>query len=195
MKKLLVIVCCWSAAGALHHPGGGRRQQKRAALTMRDSSSVTWLAKGDRVRVVVPMVVKGFELLGKEGTCIDVWEKCEEDPHCCCAELAEESAAVTVKFSPELNNMTYYFAEDELERVKGHIASSLAVGLASTPGIAAASEGLSKTNDDKLVAVALVLPLLSYKVAASVNNQRLLPVLDFAILAAVLSAFSFLVAR
>eukprot|EP00630_Chrysocystis_fragilis_P000831 CAMPEP_0197401346 /NCGR_PEP_ID=MMETSP1165-20131217/18351_1 /TAXON_ID=284809 /ORGANISM="Chrysocystis fragilis, Strain CCMP3189" /LENGTH=66 /DNA_ID=CAMNT_0042927457 /DNA_START=289 /DNA_END=489 /DNA_ORIENTATION=+ len=60
-------------------------------------------------------MVRGVELRGETGVCTDVWEKCEVDPHCCCAELADEAAAVTVHFAGP--NITYYFAEDELQRV------------------------------------------------------------------------------
>lgn len=162
---------------------------------MRDASSVTWFREGDRVRVVVPIVVNGVDLEGAEGVCIDAWEKCEVDPHCCCAELAEESVAVTVRFP---DNITYYFAEDELEQVRSTTPSAGAVAAAAMAGATSTAASAADYGDvvllhpvsieDKMIAVALVLPLISYQLAARANGQSLLPVLDFAILAAVLSA-------
>ena len=76
------------------------RMTRRRTITMRDSSSVTWFKAGDRVRVSGSVMSRGQDLRGRTGTVADAWEKCEEDPHCCCAELAEEAAAVTVDLDP-----------------------------------------------------------------------------------------------
>ena len=76
------------------------RMTRRRTILMRDSSSVTWFKAGDRVRVSESVMSRGQDLRGRTGTVADAWEKCEEDPHCCCAELAEEAAAVTVDLDP-----------------------------------------------------------------------------------------------
>lgn len=148
---------------------------------MRDSSSVTWLRVGDRVRVNEAIVAKGLPLKGRVGVVSDAWEKCEVDPHCCCAELAEEDAAVTVDFG----NFTYYFAEHELDKLPPIVAA------VATPAQAAMAmqPHLSLPHVD--VAFALVFPLIAYKAAALVFRQRLQPTLDFTILAAVLAAISY----
>lgn len=54
---------------------------------MRDASMVTDVAVGDRVRVKPGVMLDGKDWGGLEGTVAYVWEKCEVDPHCCCAEL------------------------------------------------------------------------------------------------------------
>ena len=89
------------------------RMTRRRTVLMRDSSSVTWFKAGDRVRVAESVMSRGQDLRGRTGTVADAWEKCEEDPHCCCAELAEEAAAVTVDLDPP-DARQYYFAENEL---------------------------------------------------------------------------------
>ena len=44
-----------------------------------------------------------------EGVVTDVWEKCEVDPHCCCAELAFD-APITVMFNVTLSSYNEYGA-------------------------------------------------------------------------------------
>lgn len=158
-------------------------------LAMRDSSSVTWFQVGDRVRVNQGIVAKGMSLKGRVGVVSDAWEKCEVDPHCCCAELAEEDAAVTVSFG----NFTYYFAEHELDKLPPAVAA-VATAAPAQAALSVRDDLLYPPHlhaDDRLVAFALVFPLLAYKVAALVFRQRLQPSLDFAILAAVLAAVSY----
>ena len=92
------------------------RMTRRRTILMRDSSSVTWFKAGDRVRVSESVMSRGQDLRGRTGTVADAWEKCEEDPHCCCAELAEEAAAVTVDLDPP-DARQYYFAENELAKL------------------------------------------------------------------------------
>lgn len=186
--------------------GVRRLNPKQTRIFMRDSSSVTWFRDGDRVRVAASIVVNGVELKGQEGVCVDVWEKCEVDPHCCCAELAEEMVAVTVRFARL--NITYYFAEDELQNVppaNRTNSGGSAVAAAVSTLVGAASGAIAAPQDftanellyrapikDNFIALALVFPLIVYKAVSAVNGQRLLPTLDFAIAAAVLSACIYL---
>ena len=95
----------------------------RQRIVMRDSSSVTWFKAGDRVRVSESVMSRGQDLRGRTGTVADAWEKCEEDPHCCCAELAEEAAAVTVDLDPP-DARQYYFAENELAKLPVRAAAA-----------------------------------------------------------------------
>jgi hypothetical protein len=61
---------------------------------MRDGSTAsTYYSLGDRVKVLIdvwhqPVGKQRYTSKGLEGVIIDVWDKCEVDPHCCCAELA-----------------------------------------------------------------------------------------------------------
>ena len=189
---------------------------------MRDSSSVTWFKAGDRVRVTESVVARGEDLLGRTGTVTDTWTKCEEDPHCCCAELAEETAAVHVRFSSgDGPSFEYYFAESELAREKTPApassassaparekassassaparardrrpAAAAAAAVASAAAAAAASaaelEPLLAAEPRRDVAVALVAPLLAYKVAAVANGQKLMASLDATIALAAFAA-------
>lgn len=182
--------------------GVRRLNPKETGIFMRDSSSVTWFRDGDRVRVAASIAVNGIDLKGQEGVCVDVWEKCEVDPHCCCAELAEEMVAVTVHFAHL--NITYYFAEDELQRAPSAnrtnsggstVAAAVSTLVAAASGAIAAPPDLTANEllyrapiEDNFVAFALVFPLILYKAVSAVNGQRLLPTLDFAIAAAVVSA-------
>ena len=88
---------------------------------MKDASAVTYFRNGDEVQVVCDEVTrKGSKLGGLRGRCVDVWEKCEVDPTCCCAEQVEEAHAVTVEFQPFLlgEGYRYWFDEDELRKVR-----------------------------------------------------------------------------
>ena len=63
-----------------------------------------------------------FSSLGKVGTVTGVWEKCEVDPHCCCAELAFE-APIEVRFDdhdydPSKSSWTAFYAVDEIENCR-----------------------------------------------------------------------------
>ena len=102
------------------------RITRRRTVFMRDSSSVTWFKAGDRVRVAESVMSRGKDLRGRTGTVADAWEKCEEDPHCCCAELAEEAAAVTVDLDPP-DARQYYFAENELAKLPVRAAAECAI--------------------------------------------------------------------
>ena len=214
--RAIAALLCARLSSSLLLRGGTRR----VALSMRDSSSVTWFKAGDRVRVTESVVARGEDLLGRTGTVTDTWTKCEEDPHCCCAELAEETAAVHVRFSSgDGASFEYYFAESELAREKTPAPASsassaparekassassaparesdrrpaAAAAVASAAIAAAASaaelEPLLAAEPRRDVAVALVAPLLAYKVAAVANGQKLMASLDATIALAAFAA-------
>ena len=152
------------------------RMTRRRTILMRDSSSVTWFKAGDRVRVAESVMSRGQDLRGRTGTVADAWEKCEEDPHCCCAELAEEAAAVTVDLDPP-DARQYYFAENELAKLPARAAAA-ATAAAAAAAQAAEIEPLLATEPRRDVALALVFPLVAYKVAAVANGNKLMPSLD-----------------
>ena len=157
---------------------------------MRDTSS-TYLNEGDRVRVTAPVMARGENLLGCTGTVTSAWSKCEEDPHCCCAELAEEGVALTVAVDATRGRFEYYFAEDELTRVASAttpasvVAAVAAATCAEAAGAASDVEPLLAAAPRRDLALALVFPLVAYKVAAVARDQRLMPTLDVAIACAV----------
>ena len=158
------------------------RMTRRRTVFMRDSSSVTWFKAGDRVRVSESVMSRGQDLRGRTGTVADAWEKCEEDPHCCCAELAEEAAAVTVDLDPP-DARQYYFAENELAKL-----SAAATAAAAAAAQAAEFEPLLATEPRRDLALALVFPLVAYKAAAVANGNKLMPSLDATILLACAAA-------
>ena len=158
------------------------RMTRRRTILMRDSSSVTWFKAGDRVRVAESVMSRGQDLRGRTGTVADAWEKCEEDPHCCCAELAEEAAAVTVDLDPP-DARQYYFAENELAKLSA--AATAAVAAAAQ---AAEFEPLLATEPRRDLALALVFPLVAYKAAAVANGNKLMPSLDATIALACVAA-------
>ena len=99
-------------------------------LLMRDGSSASnYFSVGARVRVVKPVAHsppalpgRSFSSRGKQGTVVGVWEKCEVDPHCCCAELAFE-APIEVRFDdrdydPAKDSWTAFYAVDEIEHCR-----------------------------------------------------------------------------
>ena len=152
------------------------RMTRRRTILMRDSSSVTWFKAGDRVRVSESVMSRGQDLRGRTGTVADAWEKCEEDPHCCCAELAEEAAAVTVDLDPP-DARQYYFAEHELAKLPAR-AAAVVTAAAAAAAQAAEFEPLLATEPRRDLALALVFPLVAYKVAAVANGNKLMPSLD-----------------
>ena len=162
------------------------RMTRRRTILMRDSSSVTWFKAGDRVRVAESVMSRGQDLRGRTGTVADAWEKCEEDPHCCCAELAEEAAAVTVDLDPP-DARQYYFAENELAKLPVRAAAA-ATAAAAAAAQAAEFEPLLATEPRRDLALALVFPLVAYKVAAVANGNKLMLSLDITIALAVAAA-------
>ena len=60
-----------------------------------------------------------------QGYVVGVWDKCEVDPHCCCAELAFD-APVEVRFEGRQYDTvsdywTGHFSLDEIEKIDGLI--------------------------------------------------------------------------
>lgn len=95
---------------------------------MRDASTAsTFFSVGDKVKIVKdvwhrPQSLPSFNSFDLEGTVCEVWEKCEVDPHCCCAELAFD-APIQVRFfgnqyNSDMDNWTAHFAMDEIQVVK-----------------------------------------------------------------------------
>jgi hypothetical protein len=95
---------------------------------MRDASTASvFFSVGDKVRIIKdvwhrPQSLPSFNSIDLEGTVCEVWEKCEVDPHCCCAELAFD-APIQVRFlgnqySSDIDNWTAHFAMDEIQVVK-----------------------------------------------------------------------------
>ena len=91
-------------------------------------------------RVVDSHRSRGVDLKGRVGTVDDAWEKCEEDPHCCCAELADEAAAVTVTMDAadgdDRGTFTYYFAEHELAQLPARVAAAASAAVAAAASAA-----------------------------------------------------------
>ena len=96
-------------------------------LLMRDgSTAAVFFAIGDKVCVTNDVIhnpkgLPSFSSKGLIGSIKDIWEKCEVDPHCCCAELAFE-APIEVEFTgsqydPSLSKWTGFFAPDEIKKV------------------------------------------------------------------------------
>lgn len=74
---------------------------------------------GDKVRVrkeVTHGALDGRSSLGMVGTVVDTWSICEEDPVCCCAELAADWTTRVAFSEPAV--WTGYFADDEIERCR-----------------------------------------------------------------------------
>ena len=99
---------------------------------MRDGSTAeNYFSLGDKVIVVkdtwhYKSIGNGekFSSKGISGVVTDVWEKCEVDPHCCCAELAFD-APIEVTFNRnQLPNeiieaqWSARFAVDEIRKLK-----------------------------------------------------------------------------
>jgi len=89
---------------------------------MRDGSTASVFFKvGDRVKIVKDVFVVNPEgsrisTKGMEGIVSDIWEKCEVDPHCCCAEQAFD-APFRVDFATNLTMASFYglYADDEID--------------------------------------------------------------------------------
>ena len=100
----------------------------RGKISMKDSSCESYFVPGDHVRVVttdpyatlhtlstlkvqkdikLPEFQNKFNSSQFEGVVTEVWEKCEVDPHCCCAELAFD-ATITVTFNVTLSSYNEY---------------------------------------------------------------------------------------
>lgn len=91
---------------------------RRHTFLMRDGSTAnTYFQIGQQIRVIKqvfhdPPSKQRFSSLDKIGIVIGVWEKCEVDPTCCCAELAFD-APIEVLFQGitiPVNATLYHFA-------------------------------------------------------------------------------------
>ena len=125
------ILCCLLllavSAVAFQALQGMKSGFRKSILTMRDGSTAsTYFNVGDKVRVVEnvwhnPPTLPTFSSKDLEGIICGVWEKCEVDPSCCCAELAFD-APIEVQFEGAQYNegaasWTAHFAFDEIVRV------------------------------------------------------------------------------
>lgn len=113
---------------AFQHVGTSRFNNGIRSISMRDASTASiFFSVGDKVQVVKevlhrPNSLPAFSSMGLQGIVCDVWEKCEVDPHCCCAELAFD-APVQVRFNgneydPLLDNWKAHFSLDEIQLVE-----------------------------------------------------------------------------
>ena len=115
------VVVAWQVGG----PRTVAWQQR--SITMRDgSSAAVYFQIGDMVKITADVIHSpknkpAFSSKGLEGRIKDIWEKCEVDPHCCCAELATD-APIEVEFNNDLyyesgGIWTGHFAADEIQQV------------------------------------------------------------------------------
>jgi hypothetical protein len=103
-------------------------RNRMRTISMRDGSTAsTFFSVGDKVKIIKdvwhrPESLPSFNSIDLEGTVCEVWEKCEVDPHCCCAELAFD-APIQVRFfgnqyNSQEDNWTAHFAMDEIQVIK-----------------------------------------------------------------------------
>mmetsp|Transcript_18230 Transcript_18230/g.18295 ORF Transcript_18230/g.18295 Transcript_18230/m.18295 type:complete len:128 (+) Transcript_18230:89-472(+) len=97
-------------------------------LVMKDASTIGYFRIGDSVRIISDVPHRSqngtsFCSNGFTGKVVEVWEKCEVDPHCCCAELAFD-APIQVQFTGEKvkqlmgsDEWCAHFALDEIEKL------------------------------------------------------------------------------
>ena len=134
---VLVAICAYSAMAFQVSSISSRMLPFKASsfiqrwsssyLSMRDgSTSSNYFKVGEKVRVSTdvwhrpPHASKpSFSSKGREGSVVQVWEKCEVDPACCCAELAFD-APIEVRFEGDdydetSSFWTAFFAVDEIE--------------------------------------------------------------------------------
>ena len=127
---ILIVLLVLPVATAWHV---GRRPivvWQHRSMHMRDgSTAAVYFQIGDRVKITEdvmhrPKDMPVFSSKGLEGRIKDIWEKCEVDPHCCCAELATD-APIEVEFENDLyygsgqngGIWTGHFAADEIQKV------------------------------------------------------------------------------
>lgn len=94
---------------------------------MRDGSTAsTYFNVGDKVRIVEnvwhrPQAKQPFSSKDLVGVVCGVWEKCEVDPHCCCAELAFDAPIEVLftgdQYDADANIWTAHFSVDEIQRI------------------------------------------------------------------------------
>ena len=99
-------------------------------MIMLDGSTASiYFSIGDRIRVTEDVIHKPkesspFSSKGLIGVVIGIWDKCEVDPHCCCAELAFD-APIEIRFDNNLyykeeNFWTAHFSIDEIQKIINH---------------------------------------------------------------------------
>ena len=104
--------------------------------------------------------------------------------------IAEEAAAVHVRFDGDDDGegFEYYFGEEELAVVARPASAAAAAAIAAASSAAAARaaelEPLLAAEPRRDVAIALVAPLLAYKISAMANGQKLMASLDATIVIA-----------
>eukprot|EP00966_Prymnesium_polylepis_P325342 7381320-Prymnesium_polylepis.1 len=111
-------VCCTVETDAtltvqLTAPGPTGYFMENELVLLGDERRCT-IIEGDRVEVKADIQVKGRSALGLTGVVTNVWEICETDPACCCAELATD-ATHTVQLDGAGDPITYYFTHEEVE--------------------------------------------------------------------------------
>ena len=128
MWLLLAIVLLFkSSVVAFQARIGHSHQSSVKLLFMRDGSTAsTYFDVGDKVRVVMdvwhkPRTQAPYSSKDLEGVILSVWEKCEVDPSCCCAELAFD-APIEVQFhgnqyDANAHTWTAHFALNEIQRI------------------------------------------------------------------------------
>jgi hypothetical protein len=120
------VAHCWTSVRS--RTIGNRARPSRHHLHMRDgSTAAVFFELGDSVKVVSEVLHRpnhrpAFTSKGLVGKVVSLWEKCEVDPHCCCAEQAFD-APIEVEFENDLyyeekRRWTGHFAADELEKVR-----------------------------------------------------------------------------
>jgi len=96
------------------------------------------IGEGDRVLVTSDEVlVKGQSTRGAKGFCTQVWEICETDPACCCAENAggwthrvQLDGQLDGQLDHAAETIRHYYAEEELQLISAATAVS-GVGVGS----------------------------------------------------------------
>jgi hypothetical protein len=120
----LLLLQLMTSALAFQQMKLAAQYSKKNSILMRDGSTASvFFAIGDKVRIIKdvwhhPKSLPPFTSIKMIGTVCDIWEKCEVDPHCCCAELAFD-APVQVRFAgsqydADTDNWTAHFALDEI---------------------------------------------------------------------------------
>ena len=93
------------------------------SLFMRDGSTARgFFNVGDKVEVTAEVVHRppqglSFSSKGMIGIVKDVWDKCEVDPHCCCAELAFDAP-----YEVSFNSFHYYGRDSGISSWTAHFS-------------------------------------------------------------------------
>lgn len=117
---LLTLLPCISGWHGANRPPGVIHRSTTVTSRSQAIVSVAEIDVGDRVRVVKHVThakLAGGSSRGMVGIVTSAWSICEEDPACCCAELATD-AEIEVAFDGDAvdgEDWIGYFARDELE--------------------------------------------------------------------------------